>query len=181
MKNQILGLALVVASIFSANAQEKLMTRTGSVTFLSSTPMETFEAKNNQVASIITTNDNVLAFNVLMKSFKFEKALMEEHFNEKYVHSDKYPAAKFKGVIPSSVDLSAPNTHKGVEIKGEMIFHGVTKPVMVVGDIVVNADKSVSFNSSFDLKLADYNVEIPSLVKEKISESVTVAVATSYK
>ena len=158
MKNQVLGLLLVVASIFSANAQEKLMTRTGSVTFLSSTPMETFEAKNNQVASIITKNDNVLAFNVLMKSFKFEKALMEEHFNEKYVHSDKYPAAKFKGFIPTSINLEEPNTHKGVNIKGEMIFHGVTKPVEVVGDIVVNADKSVNFNSSFDIKLADYNV-----------------------
>lgn len=181
MKTQLVSLMLLLSGVTMVNAQDKLVTRSGEVTFISSTPVEEFEAKNNQAASILTKNDNMLAFNVLLKSFKFEKALMEEHFNEKYVHSDKHPSAKFKGNIPSSVDLNIPKTHEGVEIDGEMTFHGVTKPVKAIADIVVNADNTVNINSNFDLTLEDYNVEIPSLVKEKIAKDVKVTVVANYK
>ena len=181
MKTQLISLMLLLSGVTMMNAQDKLVTRSGEVTFLSSTPVEEFEAKNNQAASILTKNDNLLAFNVLLKSFRFEKALMEEHFNEKYVHSDKYPAAKFKGTIPSSINLNMPKTHKGVEIDGEMIFHGVTKPLKVLADIVVNSDNTVTINSKFDLTLEDYNVEITTLVKEKIAKDVKVTVVANYK
>ncbi len=178
MKNHILLLALLV-STFSF-CQEKLMTRTGEVTFSSETPMENIYAKNSQTASILLPDDKTIAFNILMKSFKFEKALMEEHFNEKYVHSDQYPAAKFKGTIPSNIDLKTPKKYKNVPIKGKMIFHGVTKPLEVYADITVKNDGSVAFTSEFMLALKDYKIEVPSLVKDKISEEIQVKVATNY-
>lgn len=181
MKTQLISLLLLLSSITIINAQEKLVTRSAKVSFISSTPVEEFEAVNSQAASILTTSDNKVAFNVILKSFKFEKALMEEHFNEKYVHSDKYPAAKFKGSIPASVSLTTPKAYKGVEIAGEMILHGVTKPIKIMADIVVKDDNTVEFDSTFNLTLADYNVEIPSLVKEKISKDVKVTVDAHYK
>jgi len=182
MKIKILSsLFLVLAVYFSSSAQEKLITRTAKVTFFSSTAMEDFDAENNQVASILMVSDHRVAFNVLLKSFKFDKALMEEHFNEKYVNSDKYPSAKFKGVIPSEVDLKTANTYTNIDVKGEMIFHGVTKPLTVKADIVVNEDKTIVFNSSFKLNLEEYKVEIPSLVKDKIAEDVKVVIVANYK
>ena len=103
MKNSLIILLLITIS-FKTQAQKKI-TRTGEVTFHSETPMENIDAKNNQVASIFVINEKKVAFNVLMKSFKFDKALMEEHFNEKYVHSDTYPSAKFQGTISDDIEL----------------------------------------------------------------------------
>ncbi|NQY28543.1 MAG: YceI family protein [Flavobacteriaceae bacterium] len=162
-------------------AQEKLTTRTGKVIFQSETAIETFSAENNQAASILLVDKKVIAFNVLLKSFKFEKALMEDHFNEKYVNSDKYPAAKFKGSFTNEINFKTPNTYKGVIIRGNMNFHGVTKPLTVIADIKINDDNSISFLSTFKLNLEEYNIEIPSLVKDKISPDVAVSIETNYK
>ncbi len=180
MKNKLL-IMLITITVFGAFAQNKKVTRTGSVQFLSKTPIENIAAQNNQVASILLVNEKQIAFNVLMKSFKFEKALMEEHFNEKYVHSNKFPAAKFKGSIPPSVALDKAHNYEGVEINGQMLFHGVKKPLIIIANIEVKEDLSISFSSSFNLKLEDYDIKVPSLVKDKISEQIKISVATNYK
>lgn len=161
-------------------AQEKLVTRTGEVTFSSKTSIEDIEARNSQTASIFLVDKKTIAFNVLLRSFKFEKALMEEHFNEKYVHSDKFPAAKFKGVIQDDIDLKKQNTYNDVTIDGEMQFHGVTKKIKVNASIIVNEDGSIEFASIFPIKLTDYQIEVPSLVKDKISPEIEVSVSTKY-
>ncbi len=179
MKKIILVSTLLLFStlVFS---QEKLMTRTGEVSFTSETAVENIYAKNSQTASILIPEDGTIAFNILLKSFKFKKALMEEHFNEKYVHSDKYPSAKFKGTIGSDIDLKTPKAYKNVPIDGEMIFHGVTKPLKVIANILVNTDGTIAFTSEFKLVLEDYKVEVPSLVKDKISPEILVSVSTNY-
>ena len=179
MKN--LGILLMLAiGLSSVNGQEKLTTRTGKTTFISETPVENIYAESNQSASIFVVGENKIVFNVLLKSFKFEKALMEEHFNEKYVHSDTYPAAKFKGTISKDIDTEKPQIYKDVQINGSMIFHGVTKPLIVLADIEVKEDHVLSFLSTFKLKLEDYNVEIPSLVKDKIAEDIEITFAANY-
>lgn len=178
MKKFILVSSLLVSTL--AFSQEKLVTRTGEVSFTSETAVENIYAKNSQAASILMPENGTIAFNILLKSFKFKKALMEEHFNEKYVHSDKYPAAKFKGTIANNVDLKTPKAYKNVPIDGEMIFHGVTKPLKVIADILVNEDGTIAFTSEFKLVLEDYKVEVPSLVKDKISPEILVSVSTNY-
>ena len=162
-------------------AQEKLTTRTGKVIFQSETAIESFSAENNQAASILLVDKKIIAFNVLLKSFKFKKALMEDHFNEKYVNSDKYPAAKFKGNFTNEIDFKIPKIYKDVIVYGNMTFHGVTKPLTVIADIKVNDDNTISFISNFKLNLEEYNVEIPSLVKDKIAPDVAVSIETNYK
>ena len=180
MKKLALILLLFTLATFNSKAQEKFVTRTGSVTFLSETPIEKIYAENNQVASILLTTKKVIAFNVLLKSFRFDKALMEEHFNEKYVHSEAYPSAKFKGELDLDIDPSIIAEYKNLEIKGEMDFHGVKNSLTVIANINVTED-TIIFTSDFKLKLEDYKVEILSLVKDKISEYVLIKTVISYK
>jgi len=180
MKKTALVLALFTV-IYSSLAQEKLITRTAKVSFLSETPIEKIEADNTQVASIFDISKNKIAFNALLKSFRFDKALMEEHFNEKYVHSDKFPAAKFKGTLDHKITLDTPKRYENIIIDGEMTFHGVTNPMKVKATLEVLKDKTVQMQTNFKIALSQYNIEVPSIVKEKIASDVAVTLIANYK
>lgn len=164
-------------------AQMKLETRTAKVSFRSQTPIEEFYSENNQVASILKVDSKkkVLAFNVIMRSFKFEKALMEEHFNEKYVHSEKYPTAKFIGELATDIDLTNPGVYKNINISGTMVLHGVSRQVTVPADFEVNKNNEIKGHATFRIRPEDYNIEIPKLVSEKISKEIMVTVDALYK
>ncbi|MFM9007928.1 MAG: YceI family protein [Bacteroidota bacterium] len=180
MKNTMLLTALLSLSLFAA-AQDRYMTRSGKIYFLSDAPMEKIEAVNNQAASVLDASTGKVEFSVLMKSFEFEKALMGEHFQEKYVESDKFPKSSFKGIITdfSSVNLSKDGTYP-VKYKGDFSLHGVTKPVDGSGSVTVKAGK-ISAKSTFMLPIEAYGIEIPSLVKDKIAKEVKVMVDASYE
>lgn len=166
----------------TAGAQNIQMTKTGKVSFFSrAKSIEKVEAENNEVSSILNTQTGDLVFAVLMKSFHFQLALMEEHFNENYVESTKYPKSTFKGKI---TNLSAVNFAKDglypVTVEGDMMLHGVTKKVSATGSITVKAGK-ISASSKFTVKLKDYNISIPSLVSDKISEDIDVTLDCKYE
>ena len=180
MYKSIAILFLVFASSLT-QAQEKLVTRTGTISFSSKTPIENIEATSNQAASILNIEKKLIAFNVLLKSFKFEKALMEEHFNEKYVHSDKYPSAKFQGTFETDIDLNSPQVYEDVNINGIMLFHGKKQPTSVKATIEVMKDKTLKVTSDFKLVLETYDIEIPSLVKDKIAADIDVNLVANYK
>lgn len=104
-------IAVILVGILFAGillAQTRYMTKTGYIGFYSHTPVEDIKADNNQVASILDSQTGEMVFNVLIKSFVFEKALMQEHFNENYMESDKYPKASFKGKVSNleKIDFS---------------------------------------------------------------------------
>src|SRR5687767_244071 len=128
---------IMICAVNSAFAQ-KYMTKTGHVSFFSKAPMENIEAHNNQVSSIINTANGELVFSLLMKSFNFEKALMQEHFNEKYVESEKFPKAEFKGKITnlSAIDFKKEGS-QAAEVAGTLTIHGVTKDVTAKGTVEV--------------------------------------------
>jgi hypothetical protein len=111
---------------FSANAQ-KYITKNGYIGFYSHTAMEDIKGDNNQVASVLDISNGDMVFQVLIKSFHFDRALMEEHFNENYMESDKFPKSSFKGKITnlSSVDFSKPGKYD-VTVEGELNMHDVT-------------------------------------------------------
>jgi polyisoprenoid-binding protein YceI len=183
MKN-IAGTLLILAvfslSALTANAQE-YMTRTGHITFSSKTPLETIQGDNNQVSSILNSKTGELLFSLLNKSFEFRQALMQEHFNEKYMESDKFPKSTFKGKITdiSKVNFSKDGTYQ-VEVEGDLTIHGVTKPVREKASLDVKGSE-VTARSTFNVKPADYKIEIPSLVKEKIADNIPVLVVMNYK
>lgn len=168
--------------LFSANAvaQNRYFTRTGKVYFLSDAPLEKIDAKNSQATSVFDASTGQFEFAVLMKAFEFEKALMMEHFHENYVESDKYPKSVFKGVITDVAKINF--TKEGVYpvlYKGTLMLHGVTKEIEGKGTFTVKGGKVIG-HSDFSILLSDYKIEIPGLVKEKVSNAVKIVVDASY-
>lgn len=173
-------LVLVGAMTLQLSAQ-KYFTRDGKISFSSAAPLENIEAVNNKVSSILNVETGEMEFAVLIKSFHFEKALMEEHFNENYMESTKYPKAIFKGKISNLSDVNfTANGSCRVSISGDMTIHGVTKPLETSGMInVSNGD--IHATSDFDITVADYNIEIPKVVRDNIAKIVQVHVEIQYK
>jgi hypothetical protein len=179
----VYALTLVFLSQVHLKAQLKYETRSGKVTFHSKTAVEEIYAENNQASSILKVDGSkkIVAFNVMMRSFKFEKALMEEHFNEKYVHSETYPSARFIGEIKSPLDLTEPGVYKSVHIQGSLAFHGVTNPITISADIEVKQHDQIAAFSTFKIVPDEYNVKIPKLVSEQIAKEIVVTVDVLYK
>jgi len=175
MKRLLFGFAVSILFVTAAGAQ-KLYTKNGLVSFFSSTKMEDIKADNNQVLCVLNTQSGDLQFSLLNKSFHFAKALMEEHFNENYIESNKYPKSTFKGTVSdiSKVNFSSDGNYP-VTVNGDLTIHGVTKNVTASGNIIIKGSK-ITISSKFMAKLADYGISIPGAVKSNISESVEIAV-----
>jgi len=176
----LLAAALVCMMTVSASAQ-KYYTRDGKVSFHSDAPMEKIEAVNNKVSSVFDVTTGNVEFAVLIQSFHFEKALMEEHFNENYLESTKFPKATFKGQVAniSAVDLTK-SGKVPVKVSGDLTIHGVTKPVTIDGTLVVDGGK-IQASAIFEVLVADYEIEIPKVVRENIAKVVEIRVEIDYK
>lgn len=179
MKNLIIILALSLTTGLHASAQN-FLTKNGKITFFSKTSMENIDAVNNQVVSVVNISTGDMAFSVIITGFLFKKALMQEHFNENYMESAKYPKATFKGKI---TDLAKVNFTKdgsyAVTVSGDLNIHNVTKAVSVPGTITVKGGK---FNAAatFNVLLADHNISIPKVVEGNISKTIEIKVDCSY-
>ncbi len=175
-------LAIAFGSILFAfsPAGKVYLTHTGHIWFFAGTAMEDVDANNYQVAANLNPSTGEMAYSVLVKGFEFRRALMQEHFNENYMESDKYPKSTFKGKISdiSKVNFDKNGTYN-VKVSGDLNVHGVTKTVSAPGTITVSAD-SVHAKSNFTIALKDYNITIPSVVKDKISETVQIHVDVAY-
>lgn len=180
MKKIIFAIAVLCLAGTAANAQ-KWMTRTGKVSFFSSTPVENIEAFNNEAASVVNAKTGEVVFMVPIKSFKFEKALMQEHFNENYMESDKFPKADYKGKITNlgDVNFKKEGTYN-VKTSGKLTMHGVTKDVVANGTIVVKAG-SATINSKFSVAPKDYGIKIPSVASSKIASTIEVTINSVLK
>ncbi|MBS1741948.1 MAG: YceI family protein [Bacteroidetes bacterium] len=174
MKKLILIL-ISTCSMLITHAQ-KFYTKNGSISFFSTTSMENIKADNSQVMCVLNVPVGEIQFSVLIKSFHFQKSLMEEHFNENYMESDKFPKSTFKGGIAdfSKYDLSKNGSYT-VAVSGNLTIHGVTKKVVTNGTLQVNTGK-ITVQAKFPVRLADYNITIPKLVKDNIAENVDITV-----
>jgi polyisoprenoid-binding protein YceI len=171
-------LLFVLLSIgFQSNAQ-LFMTSTGEVSFFSKTPMEDIDAVNKSVSSIINTATNEVAVQMRITNFVFPNKLMQEHFNENYLESEKYPSATFKGKIKESVNLTVAGAYP-ISASGSATIHGVTRPIELKGTIV-STGSTLALTCQFEVKLIDYNVKIPKIVFAKIAEVIKVSSKMSY-
>ncbi len=177
MKNVVLCVALLFAGSLSA---QKLMTRNGFVKFFSDGAVEDIEAQNNQVSSIINLSDGQFAFSVPIKGFKFEKALMQEHFNENYMESGEFPNGTFKGTLKGyeSIDLTKDGSYDLI-MEGVMNIHGTDQKISEKVKIEVNSGV-LSLNSSFNLRPEDYGVKIPASKKDNIASTLQLTVKMTY-
>lgn len=180
MKKLAAIIALLCLTGAWAHAQ-KWMTRTGKVSFFSSTSVENIEAFNNEAASVVDAKTGDVVFIVPIKSFKFEKALMQEHFNENYMESDKFPKAEYKGKIVSIADVNFKKDGTyNVKTAGKLTMHGVTKDVTTTGTIIVKAG-TATIKAKFMVAPADYGIKIPAVAASKIASRIEVTVDSILK
>ena len=151
------------------------MTRDGHVHFFSSTPIEDIEADNHQMSGLLDASTGEFAFQVQMRAFHFEKALMEEHFNENYVESESHPAATFQGTIePWDPDLKNGEPHD-VVAKGTFECHGIAQAQEIRGKISWT-DEAWRIEAEFEVALADHSIDVPAVVRDNIAERIDVDV-----
>lgn len=179
MKKLLVLSAFLLATI--GFAQDKIVTKNGKVTFEASVPaFEEVKAKNEGVTCIINTKTGEIASLTMVKGFRFKTALMEEHFNENYMESDKYPKATFKGKIENFDMTKVTADAKEYTIKGKMEMHGKTKDVVIKATIKKSGD-GLALVSNFTVNTDDYGIEIPSVVSKKVSKKVNVTLDFTLK
>lgn len=164
---------------FTLSYGQNFTTRSGQVKFKSSTSEEMIEATNNDVAARLITADGKGQFIIPIKSFKFKKALMQEHFNENYMESDKYTKATYNFKVNNwnAVNLSKSGTYN-VQTSGDLTIKGVTKKVNILGKIIVTDANHIRIEANFAVSPSAYGISIPKVVENKIAKSIQVSVNT---
>lgn len=174
---------LVLAAVFVLTAQVKAQkiysTKTGKISFFSNAPLEDIEAKTNEVESKLAPSNGQMVFTLLIKGFRFPNALMQEHFNDNYMESSKFPKSDFKGFITNIKDINfSKDGSYPAKVKGNLTIHGVTKEVEAAGTIDVRGEK-VTAKSKFNVNLKDYKIEGMHIGK-KIAETIQITVDCQY-
>ena len=169
-------LFLLILALSPAIAQ-KYKAEGGYVKFFSEATLEDIAAENNNGTSVFDQGNGNIVFSIPIQSFEFDKSLMKEHFNEKYMESEKYPKATFKGTIS---DFQNSEGVQKVQAQGSMTIHGVTRQVSYEGQIEKKGDQ-LRMTSTFKVRLEDYKVKIPRLLWQNIAEEVEVTVDFQYK
>ena len=181
MKRIIILLTIILTGIASNSFGQEYYTKNGRISFYSKAPVENISADNNQVISVLNMQTAVLQFSVLNNAFHFPKAMMEQHFNSDYMESDKFPSSTFKGMITdiSNVDIAKDGTYN-VNVTGSLNIHGASKNITTPGTITIK-DGKISGASTFKILLKDYNIKIPAIVKNNISENIEITVSCNYE
>lgn len=178
----ILSIATLTLMSFTSD-EDRYISNKSHVKFFSSTPVEDIEAHNYKSVSTINVETGEVIFSVPMQSFEFEKALMQEHFNQKkFLHTKKYPKAKLKGKISNleSIDFSKDGSYDGT-FKGKMTIRGETNPIEAKGTLLVDGE-SIRLESDFDLTLADYGIAFKKgKPSTNIAKTIKVTVVSEYE
>lgn len=175
-------LVLGTAQSFAQTTAEKYFTKEGHITFHSETPIEKIEAENYKATSVLDVASGAMEFKVLIKAFEFEKALMQEHFNENYMESDDFPKSVFKGKILNmdEVNFAEAGTYTA-KVAGELTIHGETKEVETEGTIEVGTDGKVKANAAFIVTPQEFGIKIPDVVAENIAKEIEIKVDIDYQ
>jgi len=179
MKKIILVAMLYACAI--GLAQQKMISKSGKITFEASVhSFEEVKATNNNVTFVLNTTTGEIASLALMKGFQFKVALMEEHFNENYLESDQYPKATFKGKIEAFDLESLSENPKNFILNGTLERHGKLKDINIQAK-VSRSISGISITSNFTVNASDFNIEIPGLVKGKLSNKVNILIDAVLK
>ena len=180
-----MNIKILMAVIFCCFAQivigQKYYSKSGKISFYSDTDMEKIEAENASASTVIDFSTGAIEWAVLIQGFSFEKSLMQDHFNENYMESSKFPKAKFKGKIEdhTKVDISKDGEYK-VMVSGELEIHGIKQPVSTNAMLIVK-NNSLSADCNFSVKIADYGIKVPKLVEDNIAKEVAIEIQADYK
>lgn len=161
--------------------QGKFLTNEGEVVFYSHTVLEDITAKNEEVASVLDTETGEIAVIVRILDFQFERKLMQEHFNENYMESEKYPKATFQGYIRNNreVDYRRPGRYP-VKLEGNMTIHGVSREIQLDGSLEVQQGALLA-RAEFLINPEDYGIKIPRVVRKNIANNLEVRIQLLHK
>lgn len=167
---------LILSSLVHESYGQRFVTRNGHIRFFSEAPLENIEALNKQVSSALDLSNGEFVFRVLIRSFHFEKALMQEHFNENYMESHKFPNATFNGKLTDfkKIDLKKDGIYK-VNVEGDLTIRGITKKLIEPGTIEVKGGK-LHAKSKFTVAIADFDITIPRAVANNIARNIDIYV-----
>ena len=181
MNKTVLILLFSMVQLGQVCAQGKYIARQGQVTFFSYTSVENIEASNNQVFSIVDIEKEALAVSMLMRAFVFKKALMQEHFNENYMESGKYPKSTFQGSfeVPAGLKAMEDGSYE-LDVAGELLIHGVKQDMTTKATLMVSGG-TLSGEVVFKVKVKDYEIKIPKVVVRNIAEEVEVTGVFEYQ
>jgi hypothetical protein len=176
---KIIILSTIFLIAITAQSQKIYSTKTGQIKFKASSSIEKIEAVNNQTDSKFVDKTGQIVFSVLIKGFKFENELMEDHFNENYMESTKFPKADFKGFITniSSVNFSQ-NGKYPVTAEGDLTIHGVTKKVSVSGTMTITAGKP-TLTGVTKVQVSDFGIT-GLYIGTKIAREAEITVSCDY-
>lgn len=165
------GIIIAVAFLMSGMVfSQKMLTRSGEIKFDATVPGATdlVYATNSTVSSIFDKITGDIVVQAMVKSFKFKLPLMEEHFNENYMESDKLPKANFKGKV-----LSYDGKSGNYDVEGDLTIHGVTNKVKTKMTIAPDGNKLI-LSGGFNIKLSDYKLAVPALAKKTLAETAKI-------
>ncbi|HET7819403.1 MAG TPA: YceI family protein [Bacteroidia bacterium] len=171
MKKTLLLILLLVFVAFGVKSQI-YTSKTNEISFFSDGPVEDIAASCKSGQILLNTAKNEFAVKVTIKAFDFDKQLMQEHFNEKYMESDKYPYATFTGKIIDPINYSKDGTYK-VDVTGKLNMHGVEKERTIPCNVIIKGGE-ITVDTKFIVALKDHNIEVPSLVAQNVAETVEV-------
>ena len=174
-----LFILIFLAASIGASGQGKFIAKNAYISFYSSTPLEDILGESNEAVTILNAETGEIGFQALMTTFHFKRALMEEHFNENYMESAKFPKARFNGKIEgfNKEMLNAPVAN--IKVTGPLNVHGVEKTITVTGTLGIENGKLVG-TSKFKVTPEDYGIVIPSLVRDKIGKEMEITVKAAY-
>jgi len=154
------------------NGQDIYKITESNVHFFSEAPLENIEADNSKCQGLIKPETKQVAIIIPIIEFKFEKPLMEEHFNENYMETSKFKTASFQGKIISEIDFSKAGKYEATA-EGELKIHGVSQKRKISGELEIK-DGSITLNTKFNVALEDHDIEIPKMVIENLAETIEV-------
>ena len=151
---------------------QQYLTKNGTASFYSYAPIEDIEAVNNKLGGVIDISNGQFAFKIAIQDFIFPNSLMQEHFNESYMESEKFPNSTFTGVISdvSTLDLSK---EQSIDVSGNFLLHGINRQMNMTTTISLK-DEKLNISSQFDIVLDDFNIDIPKIMMYKIAEVINV-------
>ena len=177
MKKLLVFICTIIAFPVAVCAQ-LMMTKNATISFHSHTILEDIDAENRNVMAVIDAGKQDIAFSCYMKQFDFPRKLMQQHFNENFVESDKFPKATFSGKYEGNVDLNKDGAYP-VIAKGQLTIHGVTRQVEIPATLTVQGNR-LTGRATFKVNPTDYDISIPFIVRDKIEKENTVKVNTEW-
>ena len=176
MKKYLLAIIFAVTTIY-ASVGQVYMAEESDISFFSASVIENIEAHNHACKPVMNVATQEVLFKVPITSFNFSSALMQEHFNENYMESEKFPFSTFAGKIDEKIDFSKDGCYKAT-VTGMMMMHGVSKKITATGTVTVSGSQII-LKSVFKIHIADYNIEVPALYVQTIAEDIEIRVDAS--